>query len=239
MNPKFSLVIPSYNGAALLEANLPGVLAYLEGLDLSYEVLIVDDGSRDNGATQQVAEQLGCRYLANPHNMGKGAALRRGMLAAAGDFRIFTDSDIPYTYHSLADFLEYLDFKEFHMVIGDRTLPESKYFDGVPYARGIGSKVYRMIVGRLIVSGVYDTQCGIKGFRAEVAQDLFSVSRLNRFAIDVELIYIAMKRNYDIKRLPVELRSWSASQVRALRDGINMLADLAMIIINYYTGKYE
>ncbi len=239
MNPKLSLVIPSYNGAALLEANLPGVLAYLDGLAISYEVLVVDDGSRDGGATERIAQQYGCRFLANPQNMGKGAALRRGMLAATGDFRIFTDADIPYAYHSLAEFIEYLDFKEFHMVIGDRTLPESKYFDGVPYARGIGSKLYRVIVGRLVVSGVYDTQCGIKGFRAAVAEDLFRVARLNRFAIDVELIYIAMKRNYDIKRMPVELRSWGASQVRALRDGVNMLLDLAMIIINYYSGKYE
>lgn len=239
MNPKLSLVIPSYNGADLLEANLPDVLVYLDGLDVSYEVLVVDDGSRDKGETERVAKQYDCRYLANPQNMGKGAALRRGMLAAQGDFRIFTDADIPYAYQSLMDFLEYLDIRGFHMVIGDRTLPGSKYFDGVPFARGIGSKLYRQIVGRLVVSGVYDTQCGIKGFRAEVAEDLFGVSRLNRFAIDVELIYIAMKRNYDIKRLSVELRSWSASQVRAFRDGFNMLIDLAMIITNFYTGKYE
>jgi dolichyl-phosphate beta-glucosyltransferase len=238
MNPKLSLVIPSYNGADLLQANLPGVLAYLDELGISYEVLVVDDGSPDGGATERVAGQFNCRYLANPRNMGKGAAVRLGMLEAKGDFRIFTDADIPYEYDAIMDFLYYLDHKEFHMVIGDRTLPGSKYFGDVPYARGIGSKLYRFIVGRFVVSGVFDTQCGIKGFRAEVAQDLFGVSRLNRFAIDVELIYIAMKRNYDIKRLPVKLHSWGFSQVRAIRDGLNMLLDLIQILVNYYSGKY-
>jgi len=238
MNPKLSLIIPSYNGAELLEANLPGILAYLDELGITYEVLVVDDGSLDGGAAERVAQKYNCRFLANPQNMGKGAAVRRGMLAAEGDFRIFTDADIPYEYDAIKDFLHYLDFKEFHMVIGDRTLPGSKYFGGVPYARGIGSKVYRFIVSRFVVSGVFDTQCGIKGFRAEVAQDLFSVSRLNRFAFDVELIYIAMKRNYAIKRLPVRLRSWGVSQVRAIRDGVNMLWDLMQILVNFYSGKY-
>ena len=237
--PKLSLVIPTYNSADLLKANLPGMLAYLEELQIEFEVLVVDDGSRDDGQTAAVVEELGCRYLANERNLGKGAALRCGMLAAEGDFRLFTDADIPYAYDAIEQFLQYLDFKEFHMVIGDRTLAGSKYHEGVPYARGIGSRLYRFIVGRVVVTGMMDTQCGIKGFRAKVAQDLFSVTKIDRFATDVELLYIAMKRNYDIKRLPVQLRSWGKSQLKPLRDGSQMLIDLLRILINFYRGKYD
>lgn len=239
MKPKLSLVIPTYNSADLLQANLPGVLAYLDGLGISYEVLVVDDGSRDEGLTSQVTQDFGCRYLANEHNRGKGAALRLGMLAAEGEYRIFTDADIPYQYDALERFLWHLDSKEFHLVIGDRTLAGSQYSQGVPFARGIGSRLYRLIVGRVVVTGIMDTQCGIKGFRAEVAQDLFSVARIDRFATDVELLYIAMKRNYDIKRLPVQLRTWSRSQLRPLQDGSKMLIDLLRILINYYRGSYQ
>ena len=85
---------------------------------------------------------------------------------------------------------------------------------------------------------MYDTQCGIKGFRAEVAEDIFGVSRINRFAIDVELIYIAMKRNYDIKRLPVTLRHWGDSQLHIVRDGLAMFWDFTQIILNHYRGYY-
>jgi len=239
MGYKLSLILPAYNGSDLLSKNLPEVINYLNGLGILYEIIIVDDGSKDCEITASLAKDYKCKFVGMPRNQGKGAALRTGMLAAEGDFRIFTDVDIPYEFEAIEKFLWYLDFKEFHMVVGDRTLPGSNYYTEVPKVRKTASKIYSFIVGRFIVSGIFDTQCGIKGFRAEVAEDIFAVSRINRFAIDVELLYIAYKRNYDIKRLPVNLRVWGASQIRALFDGVTMIRDIFVIWLNYRTGKYE
>jgi len=239
MGKKLSLILPVYNGSSLLQQHIPGVIDYLDQLSFEYEIIVVDDGSKDGDETMAVSREFGCVFISNPKNMGKGAALRAGMLRATGDFRIFTDVDIPYEFEVIEKFLWYLDFKEFHVVVGDRTLQGSKYFTEVPWGRNVGSKIYSFIVGRFVVSGLFDTQCGIKGFRAEVAEDIFGVSRINRFAIDVEILYIALKRNYDIKRLPVSLRIWEPSQIHPIRDGSKMLVDLFSIWLNYRLGRYE
>jgi dolichyl-phosphate beta-glucosyltransferase len=239
MGKKLSLILPVYNGSSLLRQHIPGLREYLDRASVDYEIIIVDDGSEDGNATLAIAREFECRFFANPTNMGKGAALRIGMLEADGDFRIFTDADIPYEFETIEKFLWYLDFKEFHIVVGDRTLTGSNYFAEIPWIRNIGSKIYSFIVGRFVVSGLFDTQCGIKGFRAEVAEDIFGVSRINRFAIDVEILYIALKRNYDIKRLPVGLRVWEPSQIRPVLDGGTMLVDLLVIWLNYRRGRYK
>ena len=132
MSTKLSLILPTYKGAEMLRENLPGLIAYLSDLSLSYEIIIVDDGSQDGGETERVAQEFGCRFFANVKNAGKGAALRTGMLNAVGEFRIFTDVDIPYEYSAIEQFLWYLDFKEFHVVVGDRTLANMDYYHDVP-----------------------------------------------------------------------------------------------------------
>ena len=234
-----SIIIPCYRSAGVLRKNLPVLLNYLKNKTYLYEVIIVDDGSNDKGDTEIVALEFGCRFVKNPVNMGKGAALRNGMLNATGKFRIFTDADIPYKTSVIEKFLHYLDFKEFHMVVGDRTLIDSSYFRDVPFLRSFGSRLFSSIVGKFITTGIYDTQCGIKGFTAETAADLFGVSKINGFTVDVELFYIAFKRNYDIKRLPVELQSRDGNTVNVFTHGMSMLFDLPFIIINKYKGKYE
>lgn len=234
-----SVIIGSYNSASALNGNLDVLLEYLRTKDFSYEVLVVDDGSADNGLTKGIVEQKACRYLKNETNLGKGAAIRKGMLNATGRFRIFTDADIPYEPVVMDTFLKYLDFKEFHMVVGDRTLGQSEYFNQVKTMRSWASKIFAFIVGRFVAGGMFDTQCGIKGFRAEVAEDIFSVARINGFAFDVEAFYIALKRNYDIKRLPVSLRSQDGKSVNVVKNSIFMLLDIPKILFSYYTGKYE
>lgn len=159
--------------------------------------------------------------------MGRGEALRLGMSKAQGSFRIFTDADVPYELDAIERFVWYLDHKEFHIVEGDRTLEGASYFEQVPLIRRVGSQLMFFSLGDFFAGGWFDTQCGIMGFRDYVADDLFGVSRINRFAIDVELLYLALKRNYDIKRLPVNLEFQGNSSVRPLRDGLQILVDIA------------
>lgn len=235
---KLSIIIPSYKGASVLRNNVPGLVAYLNSKQIEHEIILVDDGSDDDGATEQVAKELNCRFAQNPVNKGKGAAVRNGMQKASGEFRIFTDVDIPFEYDAFDRFLKYLDEKEFDVVVGDRTLPGSSYFAEIPGIRKLGSNIFSFVVGRFVAGGHFDTQCGMKGFRAAVADDLFAVSRIDGFAFDVELLYISLKRNYDIKRLPVVLRCQEGSSVNVLRHGAGMLLDLFRMKWNQLQGRY-
>lgn len=234
-----SIVIPSFKGSESLQNNVPGLLNYLKGKNFSYEVIIVDDGSDDNGETEKIVKGLGCLFVQNKKNLGKGGAVRAGMLSAKGDYRIYTDVDIPFEFDAFDKFLHYLDVKEFDVVVGDRTLPGSVYFAEISRLRNIGSKIFSFIVGRFVAGGYFDTQCGMKGFKATVANDLFSITKINGFAFDVELLYISLKRNYDIKRLPVVLRCQEGSSVNVLYHGFGMLLDLYRMKWNQIRGKYK
>lgn len=239
MSVYLSVIIPSYNSAAVLKNNLPYLINYLDGKKYDYEIIVVDDGSKDEGLTQKVAEELGSKYLKNEKNIGKGESVRKGMLFAQGKFRIFTDADIPFDAEAFGQFLYYLDDKEFHVTIGDRTLTESSYFHSKSGLRNIASKGFSFFVGRFVAGGMFDTQCGIKGFRAEIANDIFSVGKIKGFTFDVELLYIALKRNYDIKRLPVTLRSQEGQSVKLLLHSFTMMADLMKIKLYHLQKKYK
>ena len=234
-----SIVLPSYNCSKVLSEQLPAFIDFLVSQKFDYEIIIVDDGSTDRAMTKNIAEKYNCIFLQNEKNLGKGAAVRKGILNSKGDFIIFTDADIPFQFQSFQKFLYYLDFKEFDIVVGDRTLPESSYFTKISKTRKIGSDIFSFIVGRFITGGWFDTQCGMKGFRRNTALDIFSVNRINGFAFDVELLYIALKRNFDIKRLPVNLRCNETSSVKVLKHGFLMVIDLFKIIYNFYSGKYK
>jgi dolichyl-phosphate beta-glucosyltransferase len=234
-----SVIIPSYNHAAVLQENVPVLLKFLQDMKISTEVIIVDDGSTDHGRTRAVATALDCTYISHPTNLGKGAAVRLGMLQARGKARIYTDADIPYEPEAIERFLWHLTFRDFHMVVGDRSHSESSYLMDVPWIRRVGSRIYASIIGNLVPGGWSDTQCGLKAFRANAALDLFSVCRINRFGFDVELLHVAVLRKYNIKKLPVKLRNHGASSVRLGRDGIRMFWDLAAIYWRQRAGRYE
>lgn len=234
-----SIVLPSYNSSNSLSLRVPLLQSHLRDMRISHEIIIADDGSADGGDTQAAAKTMGCVYVSNPSNLGKGEALRVGMSMARGRFRIYTDADIPYGMEAIERVHWYLDHKEFHVVAGDRTLEGASYFHQVSLLRRAGSRLMSFLVGRFFAGGWFDTQCGIKGFRDHVAEDLFGVSRINRFAIDVELLYLALKRNYDIKRLPVRLEFQADSSVRPLRDGLQIMVDIARIRKNQLLGKYR
>ena len=230
-----SIVIPAFNAAGILEKNLPVLKSYLKDQPYRHEIILVDDGSNDDGATERVSRDFQCVYYRNAQNMGKGASVRNGMKIAKGAFRIFTDADIPYELDVIGLMLNYLDKKELHLVIGDRHLKDSSYFYHTPLLRRITSAFFTYFVGTIVTTSFFDTQCGIKGFRAESAEWLFTRSRINGFTFDVELIYMALKNNFDIKRVPVSLRNQEKSSVRVFKHGSLMFADLFKI--KYYNIK--
>jgi dolichyl-phosphate beta-glucosyltransferase len=233
-----SVVVPSYNSARILERNLPILLAYLKQQDYSWEVIVIEDGSNDLGETENVCRKLGCRFLNTEKNMGKGAAIRTGMKKALGSFRIFTDADIPYKPDTIGIMLRYLDLKEFQIVIGDRTLEGSSYQCENSGLRKLPSVIFTQIVGIFFTPNLFDTQCGLKGFRGDIADFLFSHARLNGFAFDVELLYIALKYNFEIRRIPVRLNNHEKSTVRIIRHSVTMFFDLFKIKFNQMQGYY-
>ncbi len=236
---KLSIILPSYESAETLRSQLPPFMKWLRARHPASEVIVVDDGSGDGGATERVARENDCVFIGLEENLGKGGAVRAGMRAAKGAFRIFTDADIPFEYEAITNFLHYLEDKEFHLAVGDRSLPESKYFSEINGLRKMGSNVFTFFVGRFVTTGLFDTQCGLKGFSANAADGLFSVARLNGFAFDVELLYIALKRNYDIKRLPVSFRSNHKQSSVSLTRAPGILIDLFCIKWNHILGRYS
>ena len=236
---KLSIIIPCYNSSQALEINLPYLVDFCSTLNIQSEITVIDDGSSNSDEIAKIALANGCDFCGYKVNKGKGHAVRYGVSKAKGDIIIFTDADIPFQGEAIIKAIHYLLIKEYDLVIGDRGLEDSDYFGKVSNERRFGSGLFTFFVGRFVTTGFSDTQCGFKAFRKEIAKDLFSKSLINGFAFDVELVYIALKRNYDIKKIPVILRSQDGNSVSVLKHGFGMLLDLFNIKINHLKGKYN
>ena len=235
-----SVVLPSYRNAALALASADELARYLDGTDFTWEIILVDDGGGD--FPHELAERRighGCVSLIRlPQNRGKGAAVRAGMLAATGRCRVYTDADLPFELSLFPLTVEYVLGRRFHLVVGDRTLPGSRYRLKVDLTRRLASFAFSRFANHLVTGGFYDTQCGFKGFRGDVAQAIFSRSIIDRFAFDVEILYLALKYRLDIKRVPVVLRRNETSSVRLARDSSRMMRDVFRIKLHQMAGHY-
>ena len=238
---KTSVVIPCYNAARTLRDSLHKLTRFLEAhaeVFAPYEVIAVDDGSRDNTAAIVRGEFPGVTLISHARNRGKGAAVRTGILAAKGAYRFFTDADLPFDLEAFDAMLYYLQNKEFDLCIGSRNREQLKPLVKRTYLRNVASYVYTAFVSRLIVTGVRDTQCGLKGFRAEIAEYLFRNSRVDNFAFDVEILYLAFKNDLDVKRVPARLISEDYSSVSVFRHSPAMLGSILMVLHRYHHGQY-
>lgn len=222
---RLSIIIPAYNEADRLPPTLEEVLSFLAGLDFEAEVIVVDDGSSD-GTYQKVGPPA--RAIRNEENHGKGFAVRQGMLAATGDVRVFMDADLCVPLEFISRVIEQIDEGQ-DIVIGSRGVPGAKISAGnKEYRRPLG-RVFNRCVQVLAIRGIQDTQCGFKGFRADVAQDLFSRQKLDGFAFDVEILFLARKLGYRILELPVTWTDAEGSRIRPFIDGAKMLLDVLRI----------
>ena len=236
-----TVVLPSYRAAPLARQSVARLTAALSGRVDSYEIIVVDDGIGDcaSALAPMTAGRGGTiRVITLPENRGKGAAVAAGMRAASGAVRIFTDIDLPYGTTPIMLMYSLVQDRGFHMVIGDRTFPSSRYETELSFGRRMASGVFSKITAMVVTGGFFDTQCGLKGFRGDVAEALFSLQTVERFAFDVELLYLALRHGLEIKRIPVMLEGNMTSSVRLGRDSLRTLIDLVHIKLNQMRGAY-
>lgn len=241
MNVELSLIIPVYNAESFILNTLVGLTEWKDGLDFLVQIILVDDGSDDLTLTiiKHYIEKKdpSIELLSYQSNQGKGYAVKKGMLMAKGKYRIFTDADIPYGFGVFNTILYYLEFKEFDVCIGNRKSAQSKYFIKMSLLRKFTSKIFTSIISRYVVTGVNDTQCGLKGFKGDIADTLFTEAQIKGFAFDVELLYLSYKFEYDIKRIPVSFEGNNITTVNLAYDSVNMLWDIFCLPFRYHFIK--
>jgi glycosyltransferase involved in cell wall biosynthesis len=235
-----SVVVPAYQAAGFAAARLGALAENLAASGLEHEILVVDDGSRDG--TGAVLRSLGLprlKVLSLHENRGKYAAIKHGIAQAQGSCCLIIDADVPYDLSAVGYMAALVNERGFDLVIGDRTLPGSVYQAEMSWVRRALTRVFTVLVRLFHTGGVADTQCGIKAFRREVAHPLFALLREERFAGDLELLYIALKYNLALRRVPVRLVFHGPSRVRPLFDGPRLVAALAAMRWRYWRGAYE
>ncbi len=240
MSIKLSIVIPVYNAETFILDTLKRVSNWIKTYDFGVEVIMVNDGSEDNtfNILENEINSLKCfKLVTYTENRGKGYAVKKGMLAAKGEFRIFTDADIPYGFDAIHRIIHYLDFKEFDVCIGNRKASQSSYDVKSGFLRKLSSKIFTHIISNYVVTGMGDTQCGIKGFRGNIAEHIFSKTEIKGFALDVEVLYLCYKYEYDIKKIPVKFEGNNISTINLMKSSVKMLKDVLSLPIRYHILK--
>lgn len=204
--PFLSIIIPAYNEAKRLPLTLVDVDKHLSAAEYSYEIIVVDDGSKD--ATVEIVKRLAAgliknlRVVENEKNHGKGFVVRQGMLEAKGNWRLFTDADNSTSVDQIERMIPF--FKEgYDVLIGSRAVPGAKLEPPEPLYKRILGKGGNLFIQLVAVPGVRDTQCGFKCFSERAAERIFGVARSDRWAFDVEALALARKFGFRIKEVPV------------------------------------
>lgn len=236
-----SVVIPAYNEAKKLPDTLPNMYEYLKKQSYDWEILIVNDGSKDD--TAQVVKDLSSqienlRLIDNKENNGKGYVVKQGMLSARGKYRLFTDADNSTSLDQVEKMWPEFE-KGNEVVIGSRDIKGSKLAVPQPFWRIMIGNVFNLMAQILTgLWGIPDTQCGFKGFTEQSAKDIFLKTRIARFAFDPEILVIAKKMGYKIKEIPVYWVNDKRSSVK-FKSMVKMAIDLFKIRLNMIQGFYE
>jgi dolichyl-phosphate beta-glucosyltransferase len=237
-----SVIVPSYNEEQRLLPTLERLHAFLSAQQLRYEILVVDDGSKD--ATCDVVEKA---IESIPHlslvrqspNAGKGAAVRRGMLAARGQIRVMCDADCSMPPEQLPRLLAPIIACKAEISIGSRYAEGAKTDVKQPKYRVLWSRLANKVIQRSLVPGIRDTQCGFKAFTAEAARNLFSSATINGWAFDLEILALARRRGFAIEEVGVEWKDDKRSRINPLKDMWKVIREALTIRRNIKSGLYN
>jgi dolichyl-phosphate beta-glucosyltransferase len=227
----FSVVFPAYREADRIPRALERAFQYLPTRYPSFEVIVVDDGSPDETtavARETLAGLGGGRVITLPHNQGKGAAVRAGMLAARGERVLFSDADLSAPIEEERKLSAALDAGA-DVAIGSRAHPKAEITKAQGVVRQSMGRTFNVGLRVLGLTRFHDTQCGFKMFRREAARKIFSAARIDGFAFDVEVLLLATRAGYRVDEVPVEWENDPASRLHMIRDSIRMILEVVRI----------
>jgi dolichyl-phosphate beta-glucosyltransferase len=239
MKPFLSIIIPAYNEAKRLPLTLADINKRLSAVDYSYEIIVVDDGSKD--ATVEIAKRFthlikNLKVIENKENHGKGWVVKQGMLQAQGKWRLFTDADNATSIDQFCKMIPY--FPDYQIIIGSRDIKGAKLMPPQPFYRRFLGNVGNLIIQILLLPGLWDTQCGFKCFSEEAALKIFSLMKINRWGFDVEALALGKKLGYKIKEIPVVWVNDPSSKVKPSAY-LQMLGEVFKIRWWLWVGKYK
>ncbi len=233
MLPPFSVVIPCYNEAARIGETLRLTLDYLAANAPESELIVVNDGSTD--ATAAIARErlkdarIETRLLENFPNRGKGAAVRSGLLAARKPVGLFFDADLSTPLGETPKLIEPIANGEVDIAFGSRALDRGLIGIHQPWRREQAGRAFNLLVRLATGLSFWDTQCGFKAFRLDVCRPILEAARLDGFAFDVELLYLAQRARLRIREIPVRWNHAEGSKVQFLKDSLRMLREVVAL----------
>jgi dolichyl-phosphate beta-glucosyltransferase len=239
--PQYSIVIPAYNEAARIGRTLESVLACIRSRGWFAEVVVVNDGSRDQTADivrEFAARAPEIRLLENPGNRGKGYSVRHGLLESFGEIVMFTDADLSAPIEEAEGLFAALrDGAD--IAIGSRWLERTRQTIRQPLYRQFFGRCFNAVTRAVMGLPYADTQCGFKAFTRAAAQTVFQLETIERWGFDPEILFIARKRGFKVVEVPVSWAHDERTRISYLKDGIRMLQDIAIVRWNAMLGRYN
>jgi glycosyltransferase involved in cell wall biosynthesis len=240
--PFLSIIIPAHNEERRLPDTLQQIYSFLQDQPYPAEILIVENASQD--ATFQVADAFAAGHngpipvrVLRESQRGKGAAVKRGMLAACGDYRFMCDADLSMPVGEINRFLPPA-LTGADIAIASREAPGAVRYHEPAYRHVVG-RIFNGLIRLLALPQLHDTQCGFKCFRGQVAEDLFHCQTLTGWSFDVEVLLIAGRRGYRIVELPIPWYYNPNSKISVLRDSLRMALDILTVRLKSARGVYD
>jgi glycosyltransferase involved in cell wall biosynthesis len=238
---KYSIIIPAYNEAERLSASLEKILSYMAEHGWAAEILVVNDGSRDN--TADVVRSFGTtnkavKLVENPGNRGKGYSVRHGMLEAQGDVLLFTDADLSSPIYEAEKLFRALEAGA-DVAIGSRWLNPTLQTEKQPWLRQLYGRLFNLLLRVLLGLKQKDTQCGFKAFNRRSGDAIFPRQHIERWGFDPELLFLARTLGFKVAEVPVEWAHDHRSKINPIRDGARMFAEILAVRWNALRGRYR
>jgi len=241
LEPTYSIVIPAYNEAARIGATLERVLSYVHAQGWDAEIIVINDGSRDNTAEivqSFAAKDPTLRLIDNPGNHGKGYSVRTGMLHARGRIVLFSDADLSSPIEESLKLFAALESGA-DIAIGSRWLRAELQTQRQPLHRQLFGRIFNILLRVTLGLQFADTQCGFKAFKRAAAQAIFPWQRIERWGFDPEILFLARKFGFKVEEVPVAWGHSGGARINPLIDGARMFQEMLRIRWYDLTGKYD